>query len=259
LGKNRVGTGVPGLDEMLGGGLHPGSVAVVKGPPGNGKTTIGLQFINHGVKMGGNGLFVTFEHFPVQLYRDANSLGINLKKHVDEGKVKIVFTSPEAFQSFLMEVDGEFDSMVAKHNISRVFIDSINHIERISAESWKLRELIYAFFNGLRRHDLVTLVAQEDQVLTGGLSLAPYGLSYMVDTLIQLRFVEIESHIEKAIVIIKHRASSHDNRIRRLVIDSKGARVEKEFKGLEGILSGSSHVASPLKESFKMAKKLFES
>ncbi len=243
---------------MLHGGIHQGSVCVVKGPPGSGKTTLGLHFLAEGVKEGENGLLVTFEHFPEQLYRDASSIGFDLEKWEKEGKVRVMFTSPEAFQTFLMEVDGDFDSMVLKSNLKRVFIDSISHFEKIIPEKRNLREEVYSLFNALKRHNLTTVVSQEDETLSGPLNLSPYGASYLVDTLIQLIFVEIESRLEKGVVIVKHRASPHDLEIKKLVISKEGAKVEEPFEGLEGIVSGSTHLTSPLKESLKVAKKLFE-
>lgn len=255
--SERVATGIRVLDEMLGGGLHRGSIGVVKGPPGSGKTTLGLTFLAHGATKEEKGLLITFEHFPKDLYRDGLSIGIDLKELEKKKAVKIIFTSPEAFQSLLFEADGEFDRLVTENGFQRIFLDSINHFERFFRDPGEMRENIYALFNAFRRHNLTALVAQEDDVLTGCLSVTPYGLSFMIDTLIQLRLVEVDSHLEKAILIIKHRASSHDTRIRRLVISGKGPEVKEEFKGLEGLLSGvSSHY--PLSTSLKLAKKLFE-
>lgn len=255
--EKRVDFGVKVLDQMLGGGLHPGSVGVVKGPPGSGKTTLGLTFLSRGASKKERGLLITFEHFPADLYRDSQSIGIDLKFLEKRGWIKIVFTSPEAFQSLLFETDGEFDRLIAENDFKRVFLDSINHFERLSRDAGELRENIYTLFNAFRRHALTVLVAQEDDVLTGCLTVAPYGLSFMVDTLIQLRLVEVDSRLEKALLILKHRASHHDNDIRRLLISDKGVEVKEHFKGLEGILSGvSSHY--PIISSLKRAKELFE-
>ena len=74
----RVITGIPNLDEMLGGGFIPQSAILLRGAPGTGKTTFGLQYLLEGVRRGEAGLFISFEEFPQSLYRDAASLGWDL-------------------------------------------------------------------------------------------------------------------------------------------------------------------------------------
>lgn len=238
-------TGIKGLDKMLDGGLYPGSIGVIKGAPGTGKTTFGIEFIARGIEQfSENGMFVTFEHFPASLYRDAQSVGFDLKKMEQEGKLKILFTSPEVFLSYVQSLNGEFDRLVLEGNIKRMFVDSINHLERLTADVVELREKTYAFLNGLRRHNLTCLVAQEDVSITGDITTLEYGLSFIVDTIIQLRYVEIDSQVKKAVLILKQRASDHDHKIRQFEIGSQGINIEAEFKGREGVLSGNPRKAA---------------
>lgn len=238
-------TGVKGLDKMLDGGLYSGSICVIKGAPGTGKSSFGIEFIARGIEQfSENGLIVTFEHFPASLYRDGQSVGFDLRKMEKEGKLKILFTSPEVFMSYIEELDGEFDRMIIGGDIKRIFVDSINHLERLTDSTSELREKTYSFLNGLRRNDVTCLVAQEDTSITGDITTLEYGLSFIVDTIIQLRYVEINSQVEKAILVLKQRASEHDNKIRQFEITSKGINIEAEFKGQEGLLSGSPRKAA---------------
>ncbi|MCK4315446.1 MAG: hypothetical protein KAX24_06720, partial [Anaerolineae bacterium] len=72
MADKRVPTGIKGLDEMLDGGLLPGSMVLVRGAPGTGKTSLALQFLIHGAaKHNEPGLLISFEEFPSSLYRDA--------------------------------------------------------------------------------------------------------------------------------------------------------------------------------------------
>src|SRR5579859_5954411 len=101
-----VATGVSGLDELLGGGLVGGTMALVEGAPGTGKTTLGLQFIHHGVVTGGeSGLVLTFEEVPQQLYRDALNFGWDLRRLVGEGKLHVICITPDVLQRYLKDPD----------------------------------------------------------------------------------------------------------------------------------------------------------
>lgn len=235
----RVPTGIQGLDEMLGGGLLTHSVAVVKGAPGTGKSCIGLEFICRGVKEYGEpGLIVTFEEFPRQIYRDALSIGHDLKALEQEGRLRTLFTSPSVFFEEIRKPGRLLDRTVEELGAKRIMVDSMSQLERLTQDPVELREIMYSFLNGMLRHGVTLMVTQEDAYITGDMSVAEAGLSFIVDTIIQLRYVEISSSMERAIFVLKHRASDHDKRIRQLFITSQGVVVGKPFEDREGILSG---------------------
>ncbi|MFL6653397.1 MAG: ATPase domain-containing protein, partial [Sulfurifustis sp.] len=58
----RVSTGLKGMDEVLGGGLMPGGLYVVRGCAGAGKTTLGLQFLLDGTARGERALYLSLDH-----------------------------------------------------------------------------------------------------------------------------------------------------------------------------------------------------
>lgn len=251
--EERVKTGIKGLDKMLQGGLYRGTITVVKGAPGTGKSCFAIEFLGRGTaEFGEAGLYVTFEHFPEQLYRDASSIGFDFKRHEQDGKLKILFVSPRVFTSQLKEAGGEFDQLMVKHNIQRIVVDSINHLVEEEQDVKKFRALVYSFVNAFRRYNATTLITQEDPTIIGEFTAVEFGLSFMTDTLIQLRFVEIESAFKRALLVIKQRASAHDAKIREFQITSKGIQVEEPFKGKEGILSGAPRdVARRVEEFYK--------
>jgi circadian clock protein KaiC len=255
MAERRVPTGIRGLDEMLKGGLLPGSVGVLKGAPGTGKTSIGIEFVARGVlDYGQPGLIVTFEEFPRQLYRDALSIGFDLRSLEEQGKLRTIFTTPSVLLEEIRRPGGLLDRSVEEMGIKRAFVDSMTHLERITQEPRKLREIIYTFLNGLLRYDLTALVSQEDPFITGTMSVAEAGLSYIADTIIQLRYVEINSSMQKALLVLKHRASDHDKRIRQFAVGPGGVEVKSPFEGREGILSGNPRMAMRIKR----AREFFE-
>ena len=234
--NDRVPTGIAGLDKMLDGGLLAGSAAIIKGAPGSGKSSFGIEYIAKGITEHDEvGLYVTFEEFSEQLYRDAASLGFDFEALAADGSLKLLFVSPAIFIDMLQKPGGEFDQLMLNSGVKRIVVDSINNvIESLCPDD--CRDFMYSFVNGLRRHRATTLLLQEDHSLMGECQMETFGLCYMVDTLIQLKYVEIKSALERAIIVIKQRATNHDNKIHSFKITSGGIQIGGPFTGKEAIL-----------------------
>ena len=90
VSSRRVATGVPSLDEMLGGqGFYQGSSILVSGTAGTGKTSIAAYFANESCNRGERCIYFAFEESPEQIMRNMKSIGLNLEKHVSNGKSHI--------------------------------------------------------------------------------------------------------------------------------------------------------------------------
>jgi circadian clock protein KaiC len=245
LADNRVTTGAKGLDEMLGGGFLPGSMALVRGAPGTGKTSLGFEFLVHGAtKHNETGLLITFEEFPTSLYRDAEALGWDLRGLEASGKLHLMFTSPEVFLSGLEDAHSRLNQLILDANIQRLVLDSISHFRRLTDDPQELRKIYTSVANGLRRWGTTALLLGEEsrsefQRAHKG------GISFIVDAIIMLRYVEIDSAIQRAMVVLKMRGSDHAKEICRYEIGPGGLTVMGVFEGRERLLSGISHRALP--------------
>ncbi len=236
----RVKTGIPGLDEMLGGGFLPQTANLVEGAPGTGKTTLGMQFIYHGiVACGEPGLILTFEEFPQQYYRDAASFGWDFRRMEREGRLRVVMTSPEVSKADLEQVGGRIERLTREIGARRILVDSLSHFERLSEEPARLRGIVYGFINSLKRENLTAVLTRENEALLGETEGADDAFAFMVDAYVLLRYVEIESAMRKALLVLKMRGSNHDKGIRQFGITSRGVEVRAPFEGREGIMSGS--------------------
>ncbi len=237
--NTRAKTGIVGLDEMLAGGLIKGSAVLVKGAPGTGKTTLGLQFLHHGATQENEaGLLVTFEEFPYSLHRDAHSLGWDLKELEEARKLKVIFTSPRVFFSSLESPTSPLNRTIMEWDIQRVVLDSITHFTRLTTNPTELRNIYNKVVNGLKREGSTSILTSESA--TVGLDSQEKGrLSFIVDTIILLRYVEIESAMQRALLVLKMRGSDHAKDIRRFEIGQRGIRIIERFEGQEGLLSGS--------------------
>lgn len=230
--------GSPEIDSLLGGGFVRGSANIIEGAPGTGKTTLGMQYIVQGArKYGEPGLILTFEEFPSQYYHDALGFGWDLHKLEEEGLLKIIFTQPDEAFSELDELGGKIETMIDEMGIKRCLIDSLTHFEAQSTDQHELRHLEYQFLTSLKREGLTSVLLRENDNLLGqtsSLSQAPF----LSDSYTILRYVEIDSAISKAMVVLKMRGSQHVKDIREFRITSHGVELCEKFADQEGILSG---------------------
>lgn len=241
----RVPSGIEGLDTMLSGGFLPSSTVLVRGAPGTGKTSLGLQFLISGAtKYNEPGLFISFEEFSSSLYRDAESLGWNMEEVEAGGKLHLRFTSPEVFLAGLDPPDSRLNQLLLEANIKRLVLDSVSHFDCLTGDTQKLRRMYASVVNGLRREGITAMLLGEEK-RTDYRWAFKGGLSFIVDTIILMRYVEIKSTMQRAILVLKMRGSNHAKEIRRYEIGRGGLVVSDVFEGREGLLSGSPRQALP--------------
>jgi circadian clock protein KaiC len=93
-GRRRLSLGVPGLDEMLGGGIFEGDSCLVAGPSGTGKSVLATQFIDEGLRHGEPAVIAIFEERPKGYTERATSIGMDLTTPQKEGKLEILYLRP---------------------------------------------------------------------------------------------------------------------------------------------------------------------
>jgi circadian clock protein KaiC len=252
----RVKTGIPGLDNMLMGGFLEGDSVIVAGSAGTGKTTFCLQYLVNGIiESNERGIFVSFEQLPEQVYRDALNFGWDLKKLEAENKFRFVCTSP---QLLLGTDSGEqiLDELISEFRPKRIAIDSLSHFE-LFVENAALREELYRLIMYLKTKRLSAVLTWEtsNNTLLPGNDFNDEQLSFLVDCIILMRHVEIDSMIKKVLLILKMRGSNHDKQIKEYTITQNGIKVLPAIHGYEGVMSGSPRksVMESASDGFKKA------
>jgi circadian clock protein KaiC len=239
--EERLSFGSKELDRMVGGGLIKGTASLISGAPGVGKTTLGLQFLIAGIKAEQPALLVSFEEFPASLIRDAFQLGWDLRAIEREGLFKIIFTSPEVFLGSLKAQDSPLSETLLTLSPERVVIDSAAHFQRISKSQMELRDIYNTLVNALKRENMTSLLLDEAVDVLDIQQGRMASLPFLVDTVMLMRYVEVDSTMQRAIAVMKMRGSAHQKEIRRFQIQQGGLKVGDPFTGREGILSGTTH------------------
>jgi circadian clock protein KaiC len=240
---HRTKTGITAFDTMTNGGFITGSANLIEGAPGTGKTTLAMQFIYNGiVEYNEPGLIITFEEFPRQYYHDARQLGWDLRELEKDGKLKVLFSDPETALREIEDPDGQFVRLIEELDVKRVAVDSMTHFEYLTRDHHEIRDIERRFINALKREGVTSVLLKENDALLGQLPNSVTSKTpFVVDTYVLMRYVEVESSIKKALLILKMRGSHHDKDIRKYQITSDGIDVETIFEGHEGIMSGITH------------------
>jgi len=150
----------------------------------------------------------------------------------------VIMTSPEITRVDLENVGGMIETIVSQMGARRILVDSLSHLERLTDDPVELRMIQYGFINALKREGLTAVLTKESEALFGQ-SDTEEDIAFVVDSYILLRYVEIDSTLHKALVVLKMRGSDHAKDIRQFEITSKGIEVRAPFEGQEGIMSGS--------------------
>ena len=234
----RVATGITEFDKMLSGGFVTGDAVLVAGSSGTGKTTLGLQYIVNGIAKGEPGIFLSFEVLPEQLYRDAKNFGWDLRQLEEENRLRVLCTSPNlAVGEPGIEV--LLERAISEVNPRRIVVDSISHIS-MYVKNEDLRKELYRTLMYFKTRKLSSLLLWEaPQFAQESMSITDAGMSFLADAVVLMKFVEIESTIRQAIVILKMRGSKHEKHLREYEIAENGVVMKATFGQFEGIMTGS--------------------
>ena len=214
--KERATTGIPELDKMLGGGILRGSVVLISGPSGTGKTLISLSFAVEGAKRGEKVIYISFEEPRDQIKTVIKNMKVDYSKIKDNLHIYALsprLFTPAALYSF-------YEELVKKHSPSRVIIDGASALSRHYEEEEYL-ELIRNISLLSKLHRITLLITALSNIIL----LEEIGVSTIADVLIALWFDTQGDKIRKKITVLKQRGSWHDIRQRELVIEDGKVKI----------------------------------
>jgi circadian clock protein KaiC len=209
LGDKRITFGIEPLDEMLRGGLTEGTVTMIAGAEGVGKTLLGLHYLAQAVAVGEPGLMITFHETPQQLLAKARAFGFDLQAAIDSGSLLIQHFAPAELNADM--VAQWLRSRAASGQLQRLVIDGLNEIERRLIERGRAAGFFAALLTFLRSQRITTCITQEIDPLIGReLSYAGKNLSALADNIVLMQRDETLDSATHSLAVLKMRFSAHD-------------------------------------------------
>jgi len=239
-----VPSGVPELDELLHGGLERGTISIISGPTGVGKTTLGLQFMKEAAGRGERSVIYTFEERIDTLLLRAEAVHIPVRAMIERGTLLVVQVEP------LQLTPDEFARMVRREVEERqtqiVMLDSTSGY-RLSLQSGGLVGQLHALCKYLQNMGVAVLLVSEIEAITGEFRATEAGISYLADNIVFLRYLEVQGQLRRAIGVLKKRLTGFENTLREIEITRYGIKVGKPLTELRGILRGTPEWVEPPK------------
>jgi circadian clock protein KaiC len=241
----RISSGVPQLDEMLGGGgYYRGSSILVSGTAGTGKTSLSGHLANSTCSQGERCLYFAFEESAPQIIRNMNSIGLNLQQWVDQRNLRFHSTRPTLF-GLEMHL-AVMHKMIEQFQPRLVIVDPISNFTT-AASSTDAHAMLLRLVDFLKQQGITAFFTS----LTGGgnsWETTDVGISSIVDTWILLRDIELGGERNRGIYILKSRGMAHSNQIREFLMTGDGIRLLEVYVGPEGVLTGSMRLAQEARE-----------
>jgi circadian clock protein KaiC len=233
---DRLTTGVPGLDSVVGGGLPQGSTTLVLGPTGVGKTLLGYRFLTAG-RPGERAVLFSFYETPKRAIAKAAAVGADLKSGCERGDVELAWMSP--VENSLDAIGGRLLEAVDRSKAQRVFVDGFEALLHATAYPERVPQFFAALARELHGRAVTTLHAAELRAIFAPTIEAPVrGLSPLLENLLLLRFVELGVRVRRVLSVLKMRDSDFESSLHELLIDGDGVRLGGVFEQVDGLLTG---------------------
>jgi circadian clock protein KaiC len=224
----RIDLGVTGLDEMIQGGIPERHLLTCIGGPGSGKTTFGLQFLNHGIKNDQDGVFITLEQSHEAILDTAEEHGWPFEEYEAEGSLAIVDLDPVEMANSLDNIRGELPGLIEQFGADRLVMDSVSLLEMMYDDQARRRTEVFDFTRSLKKAGVTTFMtseASEDN---------PYAsrhgiIEYLTDAVFVLQYVRGETQETRlAVEIQKIRNANHSREKKPYELTSEGIDVYQQ-------------------------------
>ena len=236
--RRRLSTGVPVLDEMMGGGVPEGDSLLVAGSSGTGKSLLATQFIAAGLRQGEPGIVAVFEERPQEYEDRASTFGLDLGTSVKDGLLEIIYLRP--LDLSVDEMMQELIDAVQRTGATRLVLDSLAGFEMALAPGFRadFRESLYRMIYALTGVGITILSTLEMEETFDKLAFSSYMISFLTDDIVRMRYVEIDGQLRRIMMVLKMRGGAHSRDIREYDITSDGIVIGERLKDYVHLITG---------------------
>jgi len=242
--NERVSTGVPRLDTMLGGqGYYRGTTILLTGTAGTGKTSLSATFVDAACRRGEKCLYMAFEESQDQIIRNMRSIGVNLQPHVDKGLLKFHASRPTFYGLEMHLLVTHL--LVEEQRPAIVVIDPVTNL--VSGGSvGDVHAMAMRLVDYLKGRGITTVMT----TLTSGgnnLEQSEINISSLIDTWLLVRDIESGGERNRGLYVLKSRGMAHSNQIREFRLTDHGIELLDVYLGPDGVLTGSARLVQEAK------------
>ena len=232
----RLASGIPALDQLIGGGIERGTSTLIVGAAGTGKSTLATQFMVAAAQRGQKAAAFIFDESLNTLTSRSTGLGMDLGKHIDAGHITVKQVDPAELSP------GEFVQSIRRavddRGVSVLVIDSLNgYLNAMPGERFlaiQLHELLMF----LGQAGVATILIGAHAGLIGSQMQTPVDASYLADAVILMRYYELRGEVRQVISVVKKRGSAHERTIREFRMEDGKIKVGPPLKDFRGVLTG---------------------
>jgi KaiC/GvpD/RAD55 family RecA-like ATPase len=219
----RVSTGIPGLDGLIEGGFIQGSVNMITGSTGTGKTLFSTQYLWYGLQKGETAVYITMEEDPIDIKEDVKTFGWDFEGYEKKGLCKIIYHDPAQVNNLPSVMMEE----ISKLKANRLVIDSTSILGLNIEKPSQIRRRLFGVVSALKNHDGCTAVVISE-VPEDSKALSRWGVEeFVVDGVIVLNYLGIGEAYNRSLMIRKMRRTNHGKDIYPFEITKNGIVVKK--------------------------------
>jgi circadian clock protein KaiC len=245
VSSERIGTGIPNLDTMLGGkGFYRGSTILVSGTAGTGKTSLSATFAQAACLRGERCLYFAFEESPSQIIRNMRSIGMDLARWVKKGLLKFHSARPSLYGLEMHLVT--FHKVINEFNPQVFIVDPISNLSAAGKAS-EVKSILTRLIDYLKMKKISTFLTDLTH-FGASLEHTSEEISSLIDTWLLLRDIELNGERNRGLYILKSRGMVHSNQIQEFLLTNQGIDLVDIYTGFGEVLTGSARAAQEAKE-----------